>query len=135
MDLGGSWDNVQDQNNSCKARSDVEEDGRVRGMGLGDFSIFVKIVEYVHRIVMPDQMLRRVGGMGLGGSCGLLCPSLSPVEWSDGCRRGRNQSPRSKTETESRNKTKFQTETRNKTETKTKSIKQSGGMKPLTDGC
>ena len=81
MGLGGSWDNMQDQNNSCKARSDVEEDGRVRGMGLGDFSIFVKIVEYVHRIVMPDQMLRRVGGMGLGGSCGLLCPSLSH-RWS-----------------------------------------------------
>ena len=37
-------------------------------MGLGGSSIFVKIVEYVHRVVMPDQMLRRVGGLGLGGS-------------------------------------------------------------------
>ena len=42
---------------------------------------------------------------------------------------------KTKTETESRNRTKFETETRNKTETKTKSIQQSGGMKPLTDGC
>ena len=65
----------------------------MRGKGLGGSSIFVKIMEYVHRdarsdveeggrngsgrlldicqncgIVMQDRMLKRVGGIGLGGS-------------------------------------------------------------------
>ena len=93
--MGGSWGNVQDQNNSCKARPDVEEDGRVRGMDLGGSSIFVKIVEYVNSNARSD-----VEEGGRNGSGRLLWPplslSLSPVEWTDGCRRGRNQSPRPK---------------------------------------
>ena len=52
--MGGSWGNVQDQNNSCKARPDVEEDGRVRGKGLGGSSIFVKLSNYKARSDVED---------------------------------------------------------------------------------
>ena len=131
--MGGSWGNVQDQNNSCKARPDVEEDGRVRGMDLGGSSIFVKIVEYVNSNARSD-----VEEGGRNGSGRLLWPPL-PLSLTGGVERRlptrTEPESKTKTETESRNRTKFETETRNKTETKTKSIKQSGGMKPLTDGC
>ena len=131
--MGGSWGNVQDQNNSCKARPDVEEDGRVRGMDLGGSSIFVKIVEYVNSNARSD-----VEEGGRNGSGRLLWPPL-PLSLTGGVDRRlptrTEPESKTKTETESRNRTKFETETRNKTKAKTKSIQQSGGMKPQTDEC
>ena len=131
--MGGSWGNVQDQNNSCKARPDVEEDGRVRGMDLGGSSIFAKIVEYVNSNARSD-----VEEGGRNGSGRLLWPPL-PLSLTGGVERRlptrTEPESKTKTKTESRNKSKFETETRTKTKTKTKSIQQSGGMKPLTDGC